>query len=325
MKKIVYILFLIIMGVFLLSGCSSTQKKQVAGNTPKGQQGGYTVKDARGKELVFAQKPQRIVSGFVFADEVVLGLVEHSRIAGMDKWVHDAELSSASKEAEDVKTIIEMNTESIASVHPDLVLMPNTMRPELLDALEDMKIRVYVYQNARLLKDIPDMITSIAAAVGEPERGKERVAELQKDLETVKNMKKPGNPKEKALLFLRFGAIGGKGTIYNDVLTTMGFYDCYNEVRKVSAIAQKTSSILSKEEVVKANPDLFLMALWTQGQAYKDSYAQLQEIYEDPAYTTVNAVKNRRAYIFPQRYVNSLSHHAGKNMIELAKLLEQRN
>ena len=312
------------MGVVLL-GCSSAQKNQAEGTTPKGQQGGYTVKDARGKEIVFAQKPQRIVSGFVFADEVVLDLVEHSRIAGMDKWGHDAELSSAFKESEDVKTVIEMNTESIAAVHPDLVLMPNTMRPELLDALEDMKIRVYVYQNARLLKDIPDMITSIAAAVGEPERGKELVTEFRKDLATVKSMKKPGNPKEKALLFLRFGAIGGKGTIYNDVLTTMGFYDCYNEVRKVSAIAQKTSSILSKEEVVKANPDLFLMALWTQGQAYKDSHAQLQEIYEDPAYATVNAVKNKRAYIFPQRYINSLSHHAGKNMIELAKLLEQRN
>ncbi len=324
MKRIVYILLFIIVGVVLL-GCSSEQKNQTAGNTPRGQQGSYTVKDARGKEIVFAQKPKRIVSGFVFADEVVLGLVEHSRIAGMDKWVHDEELSSASKEAEDVKTIIEMNTESIAAVHPDLVLMPNTMRPELLDALEDMKIRVYVYQNARLLKDIPDMITSIAAAVGEPDRGKELITEFRKDLETVKNMKKPGNPKEKALLFLRFGAIGGKGTIYNDVLTTMGFYDCYNEVRKISAIAQKTSSILSKEEVVKANPDLFLMALWTQGQAYKDSHAQLQEIYEDPAYATVNAVKNKRAYIFPQRYINSLSHHAGKNMIELAKLLEQRN
>ena len=325
MKRIVYILLLIAIGFIFLSGCSSTQKNQASENSPKEKQSGYTVKDARGKEIVFEKKPQRIVSGFVFADEVVLALVDHSRIAGMDKWVHDEELSSASKEAEDVKTVIEMNTESIAAVHPDLVLMPNTMRPELLDALEDMKIRVYVYQNARLLKDIPDMITSIAAAVGETERGKEMIKEFRKDLETVKNMKKPGNPKEKALLFLRFGAIGGEGTIYHDVLATMGFYDCYNEVRKVSAVARNTSSILSKEEVVKANPDLFLMALWTQGQAYKDSYAQLQEIYEDPAYATVNAVKNKRAYIFPQRYINSLSHHAGKNMIELAKLLEPRN
>lgn len=317
---------MLLVGVFLLAGCSPSAQNN---NGPEGfvkkTKGQYTVKDARGKELVFKQKPERIVSGFVFADEVVLGLVDHKRIAGMDKWVHDAELSSAADEAADVKTVIEMNTESIAAVHPDLVLMPNTVRPELIDALEDMKIKVYIYQNARLLRDIEGMIASIAAAVGEQDRGKELITGFKNDMEAVKNMKKPGNPKEKALLFLRFGAIGGEGTIYHDVLTTMGFYDCYNEVRKVSAIARNTSSILSKEEVVKANPDLFLMALWTQGQAYKDSYAQLQEIYDDPAYVTVNAVKNKRAFIFPQRYVNCLSHHAGKNMLELAKILEKRD
>ena len=324
MKKVFYLVFLVIIGLSVLAGCSSEQNKQAAVNTPVKKQEQYTAEDARGKKLVFTKKPERIVSGFVFADEILLDLVDHSRIAGMDKWVHDEELSSAFKESADVKTIIEMNTESIAAVHPDLVLMPNTMRPELIDALEDMKIKVYVYKNARLLKDISGVIASIADAVGEPEKGNALIAELEKDLETVRNMKKPGNPKEKALLFLRFGAIGGKGTIYNDVLTTMGFYDCYNEVRKESAIAQKTSSILSKEEVVKANPDLFLMALWTQGQAYKDSYAQLQEMYDDPAYVTVNAIKNKRAYIFPQRYINSLSHHAGKNMIELAKILQPK-
>ena len=64
------------------------------------------------------------------------------------------------------------------------------------------------------------------------------------------------------------------------------------------------------------------MALWTQGGAYDDSKMQLQEMYSDPAFATVNAVKNKRAYIFPQRLVNSLSHHAGKNLIELAKLLK---
>ena len=322
-KKVTLVVVSLLIGILIAAGCgSSKQDGHIAADNMKKADTQYTVTDARGKKLEFKQKPVRIVSGFVFADEVVLGLVDHSRIAAMEKWVHDPELSSAAEEAAEVKTIIEMNTESIASVHPDLVLMPNTVRPELIDALEDMKITVYVYQNARLLKDIEGMIESIAAAVGEKEKGAELIAEFKKDMEAVKNMKKPGNPKEKALLFLRFGAIGGEGTIYHDVLTTMGFYDCYNEVRKVSTLSRNTSSILSKEEVVKANPDLFLMALWTQGQAYKDSYAQLQEYYEDPAFATVNAVKQKRAYIFPQRYVNCLSHHAGKNMLELAKLLQ---
>lgn len=320
MKKIVFLLFIVLLS--LLVGCSINGiEKNNFSVKDKGST--YSVEDIRGKKIVFTKKPCRIVSCFVFADEILLDLVDHSRIAGMDKWIHDEELSSAVKSAEDIKTIVELNTESIVTLRPDLVLLPETIKPELVAALEDININVYVYKSARLLKDIEGQIKSIAEAVGEQERGKILVEKLNKDLVQVRAMKKTGNCKEKALLFLRFGAIGGEGTIYHDVLTTMGFYDCYNEVRKENAVAASATSILSKEEVIKANPDLLLMALWTQGRAYKDCESQLKEIYEDPGYAVVNAVKNKRAYIFPQRYINCLSHHAGRNILELNEILEK--
>ena len=297
-------------------------------HAPSGAGGGastpaaYTAEDSRGKTITFAEKPTRIRCGFVFADEVLLDLVAHDRIAALDKWVHDEGLSSAVREAADVKPVIEMNTESIVAQRPDLILLPEGYRGDLAATLEDMGFRVYVHKNARRLGEVESMIRSIAAAVGESERGEVLIEAFQKDMAQVKHMKKPGDPKEKALLFLRFGAIGGEGTVYHDALTALGFYDCYNEIRKVSAVAQASSSILSKEEVIQANPDVFLLARWTQGDAYKDSEAQLREMYEDAAYENVSAVKNRRAYIFPQRYVNCLSHHAGKNLLTLAKMLE---
>lgn len=317
MKKWIWLLLLSLAAF----GCGPAPPSSGGEGAANDGGGTYTATDSRGKKLTFAEKPTRIVSGFVFADEVLLDLVPHDRIAGLDKWVHDEGLSSAAQEAADVKTVIEMNTESIASLKPDLILMPNSSRGDLVATLEDMGFRVYVYQNARRLGEVEEMIRSIASAVGEKERGEVLIADFQKDMEKVKGMKKPGDPKEKALLFLRFGAIGGEGTVYHDVLTALGFYDCYNEVRKVSAIAQASSSILSKEEVIQANPDVFLLARWTQGDAYKDSEAQLRDIYGDAAYANVSAVKNRRAYIFPQRYVNCLSHRAGKNLLELAKIL----
>ena len=297
-------------------------------HAPSGAGGGasapaaYTATDSRGKTITFAEKPTRILCGFVFADEVLLDLVAHDRIAALDKWVHDEGLSSAVREAADVKPVIEMNTESIVAQRPDLILLPEGYREDLAATLEDMGFRVYVHKNARRLGEVEDMIRSIAAAVGEKGRGDSLIEGLQKDMAQVKHMKKPGDPKEKALLFLRFGAIGGEGTVYHDALTALGFYDCYNEIRKVNAVAQSSSSILSKEEVIQANPDVFLLAQWTQGDAYKDSEAQLREMYEDAAYENVSAVKNRRAYIFPQRYVNCLSHHAGKNLLTLAKMLQ---
>lgn len=318
MKKMICLTMVVL--ALLSFGCGP--EPSGAGGEKEPPHASYTAEDSRGKKIAFAEKPTRIVCGFVFADEVLLDLVAHDRIAALDKWVHDEGLSSAVQEAADVKTVIEMNTESIVAQRPDLILMPEGSRGDLAATLEDMGFRVYVYKNARRLGDVEGMIRSIAAAVGEKERGEILIEGFQRDMEQVKNMKKPGDPKEKALLFLRFGAIGGEGTVYHDALTALGFYDCYNEIRKVSAIAQSSSSILSKEEVIQANPDVFLLARWTQGDAYKDSETQLRDIYEDAAYANVSAVKNRRAYIFPQRYVNCLSHHAGKNLLELAKMLE---
>lgn len=318
MKKwqVLFLAVVFILGL-TLAGCSQKQLQSKPGTTAV-----YKATDIRGKELSFSKKPQHIVCTYVFADEILLDLVSHDRIAGLDRWVHDPELSSAVKEARDVKTIVENNTESILKVKPDLVLLPPYVKPEMIDSLEEVGLKVFVYKDSRRLHEIPDMIRSIASAVGEKSRGEELVATLNKDLDAVKKMKKPGNPEEKALMFMRFGAFGGKGTIYNDVLTELGFNDCYNTVRKETVTGQNLKGILSKEEVVKANPDVFLMALWTQGGAYDDSKMQLQEMYSDPAFATVNAVKNKRAYIFPQRLVNSLSHHAGKNLIELAELLK---
>lgn len=317
-KYWIILLAIIILVLQICTGCSDNQ----APIKPKDAAVLYKVTDTRGKEISFSQKPRRIVCTYVFADEILLGLVSHDRIAGLDRWVHDPELSSAVAEASDVKTIVENNTESIVKVKPDLVLLPSYVKPEMIASLEDIGLTVYVYQDRRRLYEIPDMIRSMAAAVGEKEKGEELVGILQNDLATLKKMKKPGNPKEKALMFMRFGGYGGKGTIYNDVLTELGFNDCYNDVRKKTSTGQNLNGILSKEEVVKANPDIFLMALWTQGGAYDNSQKQLQEMYEDPAFATVNAVKNRRAYIFPQRFINSLSHHAGKNLIELSKMLQ---
>ncbi len=317
-KYWIIILAIIILVLQTCTGCSDNPVPI----KPKDADVLYKVTDTRGKEISFSQKPRRIVCTYVFADEILLGLVSHDRIAGLDRWVHDPELSSAVAEASDVKTIVENNTESIVKVKPDLVLLPSYVKPEMIASLEDIGLTVYVYQDRRRLYEIPDMIRSMAAAVGEKEKGEELVGILQNDLATLKKMKKPGNPKEKALMFMRFGGYGGKGTIYNDVLTELGFNDCYNDVRKKTSTGQNLNGILSKEEVVKANPDIFLMALWTQGGAYDNSQKQLQEMYEDPAFATVNAVKNRRAYIFPQRFINSLSHHAGKNLIELSKMLQ---
>lgn len=116
------------------------------------------------------------------------------------------------------------------------------------------------------------------------------------------------------MLFLRFGAIGGKGIIFNDIMTAAGVEDCYEAARHTIADKPGTSRILSKEEVVQANPDYIIIGTWSQGGAYKSGNAQLEELYSDPALATVTAVKKKQAIVIPQGYVNCLSQHAADSV-----------
>ncbi|EFY05009.1 periplasmic binding protein [Phascolarctobacterium succinatutens YIT 12067] len=247
---------------------------------------------------------------------MLLGLVDHKRIAGLSKWVHDEDLAMGAKEAKDVTKIAESNPEAILALKPDLVLLPDSSKPEQISSLEDVGIKVFVYPAASRLSNIPKTIKAIGGAVGETEQAEKLIAEMQKKISAVEAKVKKMQPEDrkKGLLFLRFGAIGGKGIIFNDIMTAAGVEDCYEAARHTIADKPGTSRILSKEEVVQANPDYIIIATWSQGGAYKAGNAQLEELYADPALATVTAVKKKQAIVIPQGYVNCLSQHAADSV-----------
>lgn len=100
-----YLMCILLLLSVVISGCGKTDKiTETAAETQN-----YTVHDIRGKKITFAKKPERIASSFVYADEILLDLVDHQKIVGLSKWVHDPGLSMGHKQAEDVPGIVENN------------------------------------------------------------------------------------------------------------------------------------------------------------------------------------------------------------------------
>ena len=89
MKKILSLLIVAL--VLCVSGCSEKGIKD--------KSEGYKVTDSRNVTLHFKQKPQRIISLFPSTDEVLLSLVDHSRILALSKWSRDLNFSNVSEEA----------------------------------------------------------------------------------------------------------------------------------------------------------------------------------------------------------------------------------
>ena len=306
------VLFLVLLFLTACLGCANGLEKKE--NTV--EKNSYAVQDYRGKSISFEGKPQRIVSLFVYGDEVLLGLVDHKRIAGLSKWVHDADLSMGYEDAKDVPQIAENNPEAILALKPDLVLMPSGSKPEQIGALEDLGIKVFVYPAASSLKNISVTIKYMGDAVGERKQAEKLISDMQQRISVIeaKTKKMRLQDKKKALLFLRFGAVGGRGIIFNDIMTAAGIEDCYEFGRSNYFEQDGKTRILSKEEVVQANPDYLLLGSWSQGGVYKTGKEQLAEIYADPALATITAVKKKQVIMIPQRYVHCLSQHAADSV-----------
>lgn len=300
-RKLCY-LFIAILCMLQISGCT--------GNSTSSSSEGYTITDSRGKTLHMKSKPTRIISTYVFADEILLDLVAHDRIVAMDTWIHDPGLSMAVESAKDVPQEVDNSAEHMISLHPDLVIVGES-QVKLIQSLEGAGLPVFVYKDAKLIKDIPEEIRMLGQAVGEPEKAEHLIADMEHQLAAIDTKVAALTPsqKKRVMLVLRFGPIGGEGTIFHEVLTRAGTIDTYNEVRPPQITEKGTTLILSKEEFVQSNPDMIIMGNWSQGGAYKDSYQQLEEMYEDPAYSSMKAIQEKQIIVIPQRYVNCLSHH----------------
>lgn len=312
MKKI-WMCFLCILCVSMITGCVEKQ-----GNTLSS--GGYTVEDSRGKILHMKEKPKRIICNYIFADEILLDLVDHKRIIAMDKWVHDPGLSMAAESAEDIENEVGDSAEYMVSLHPDLIIL-NERQTRLAASLESTGIPVFMYKDARNISDIPSTICMLGKAVGESEKAEQLIQQMEKKMDLIneKVNQIPEENKKRGLLVLRFGAIGGEGTIFHDVMTKAGVIDIYNDIRPPKMAGDGTTMILSKEEFVKADPDVIIMGNWSQGGVYKDSNAQLEDMYRDPAYSSMKAIQNKNVVIIPQRDVNCLSHHVVEGIMAVYK------
>lgn len=311
MRRLLF-LILALLAMACCSGCADTIDQQ---NTATSKEC-YAVQDVRGKKLSFEAKPQRIVSLYIYGDEVLLGLVNHKRIAGLSKWVHDKDLSMATEEAKDVKQIAANTPEAVLALKPDLVLMPSSFKMEQISALEDLGVKVFVYPSASRLSNIPASIRAIGAAVGEKKQAEKLITDMQQRISAVEEKAKKIAPekRKRGLLFLRLGAIGGKGVIFNDIMTAAGVEDCYDFGRSNYLNQDGKSRILSKEEVVQANPDYIIVGTWSMGGADKAGDVLLEELYSDPALATVTAVRKKQGIVISSGYVNCLSQHAADSV-----------
>lgn len=283
---------LLLLCLLAVSGCGLTP------STP--QQAAITLQDVRGKTVTLSHKPRRILTDSLHLDETLLTLVPADHLAGAYYLDSEPGISFVAKETVAVEPKLRDYTpETVAAAKPDLFLASTWSDPGLIQKLEALGIPVVVCYGPTDLDLIRGNVELMARAVGQPETGNKVLARFDRQLEEIrKTMAQQPKPQPTGLLVSLMSRYGGSGSLYDALCREAGIRN------GLSAAGLKNGQALTREAVLQADPDFFLISL-PYGEE-KEAYDKFQQqFFSDPAFQGLKGLDHRVA--LPDRYVYDAS------------------
>lgn len=307
-----YVLFsiLVILVMLLLpTGCK--QNKENAETSTHG----YTVTDAQGVTLHFDAKPQRIVSLSISTDEILLDLVDSKRIVALSKLADDPGISNIAKQAQNIQgRATGESAELILALNPDVLLVPDFTKAETIQALRDMQLKVYVYKTPHDITSVRKCISNLGMVVGENERAQKLIDKMDKHLQEISQA--IGQPsQEKSVIFMRDngGAYYSPQSSFNEICR-------YAKVRNaLTGLHYDKPMDISQEEVIRLNPDAFLLSDWNYDGKHDANIAK-KALLDNPSYQSTKAIQNKEIYILPSAHLLAVSQYTVEAVADLARV-----
>jgi ABC-type Fe3+-hydroxamate transport system substrate-binding protein len=246
--------------------------------------------------------PRRIVSLVPNITEELFDLGVQDRIVGVTTYCLRPPEAQAK---ERVGAVIEVNVEKIISLRPDLVIASPLTDYKQLKKLQAVGIRVEVFPPPRDFQALCANLLQIARMVGREGQARAIIRQAGGELALIKGKIK-GLPKPQ--VFVQIGekplfAAGGDSFI-DDFVASAGGVNIAREVK---------TSVYSREEVVRRNPDIIIIAeMGMAGEQEKAAWMQ---------YKSIRAVQGNRIYLVdPYRFCSPTPLSFAEQVRELVRL-----
>ncbi len=299
---------------------ASGQKKAVQGDASAGEQPSsdrypLTLKDANGTEVTIAAKPTKIVCLPLGACEMLLSLVDKSRIAAMTNYVDDPAVSNVADTVKGVGKRLDFNAERIIAIQPDLVLADTWQDKNILKQLRDSGISVFVVNSPKNVDEQKEMLKLLGQVTDSTANAEEVTAWMEQKLKAVSD-KLAGLKEEQKLSIIDYSEMGstsGKDTNFDDVVTRAGLT---NPVAQAGLTGWPQ---LSKEMIIKYNPDIISVPSWFYDTSKTTPEGLKKSISQDKSLAGVKAVKNNRLILIPYNHLSTTSQYSVLAVEDMAK------
>jgi iron complex transport system substrate-binding protein len=201
-----------------------------------------------------AGNPSRIVSLDLCTDQLLVELVERSRIAAVTHLAADPAVSAIPEKARGI-AITHGGAEDVLRYDPDLVLAGPFGVSATVDLLRRLRRNVVVVPQPPDLDGVRASVRAVSAAVGAHDRGEALIAELDRRLS---GLPVPAGSPPTAVIYQIGGTVSGPGSLADAALTAAGF-------RNVSATYRLTpGGRVPLEALAAMPPDLLVLASNTE-------------------------------------------------------------
>ncbi|RIH87201.1 Hemin-binding periplasmic protein HmuT [Meiothermus luteus] len=267
----------------------------------------FVVKDARGQAVV-VRSIERIVSLNGVTTEILFALGVGDKVVGRDTSSY---YPAAVNKLPTVGYQFQLNAEGILALKPTLVLGREDARPpQVFDQLAAAGVTVVRVPDKPTLEGAKEKIRTIAAAVGQVERGEALVRALERDLLVLRSKQRQATAKKtlKGLfLYLRGTQVTyvcGEGSNPVGMMELAGIA---NAAKGIKDCAQMTA-----EAVVAAQPDVIVV--FTRGL---ESVGGLEGLRKLPGVMQTPAGQAGRVVAIDDLYLGGFGPRAGRAALDL--------
>ena len=314
MKRIVSLLFVMLLAVGVMIGCSNTTKEESASNTKETKQATtqafpVTITDGSGEKVTIEEEPKKIVSVIPSNTEIAFALGLGDKIVGVSDY------DNYPAETKDIEKIggLEMNTEKIISLKPDLVLAHASNIREggsAIDQLKEMGITVLVVNETKNFDEVYDSIEMIGKATGENETATKIVEDMQAKLKDIQEKAKAIKDEDRKKVFIEVQPApeiytAGKNTFMDQMLQIIHAENVAGELDGWVKV--------DEESMVAANPDVIIT---TYGFYVEDAANQ---VLKRSGWEDVTAIKNKQVHDVPSDLVDRTGPRLIEGVEEVAK------
>ncbi|MGP1367363.1 MAG: ABC transporter substrate-binding protein [Schwartzia sp. (in: firmicutes)] len=266
-----------------------------AGTPAAEKNAGYTVTDARNRQVRISHKPEHIVTLGLYTDEMVLGMVPTDKMAAVSHYLDDPKESVLVEKAKKIHNkVTDPTVEQILSWKPDLVIANGWTSEDKIKTLTDMGIPVVVCGSTNSYAEIQETLRLVAESIGEVEKGEKIRQKMDaiRDEIMAKVAKIPAEERKSVVLLSLMTSYGGAGSAFDDMCRHAGV------VNASAAAGLQNGQNLTKEMLIKSDPDFLLLPVFDD-QGNFDPQKFIDGYLKDPSLQTMKAIRNQ-AFVYPR-------------------------